>query len=112
MSTNFRSFITGPEVQGTRPVLVTFESFKDREDVLKNSKVLNLNIKETSKETTWLAQVYSSFYFLEEFIPFWRSACPFGGVHTLIDYGGVNVLLVEAMPFWRRQCSFDGVNVL
>ncbi|XP_023322484.1 uncharacterized protein LOC111696926 [Eurytemora carolleeae] len=31
---------TGPEVQGTRPVLVTFENFKDREDVLKNSKVL------------------------------------------------------------------------
>ena len=29
----------GPEVQGTRPVLVTFENFKDREDVLKNSKV-------------------------------------------------------------------------
>ena len=25
-------------MQGTRPVLITFESFKDREDVLKNSK--------------------------------------------------------------------------
>jgi len=31
---------TGPQVQGCKPVLVTFESFKDREDVLKNSKVL------------------------------------------------------------------------
>ena len=30
----------GPHVQGCRPVLVTFECFKDREDVLKNSKVL------------------------------------------------------------------------
>ena len=30
----------GPKVQGCRPVLVTFESFRDREDVLKNSKVL------------------------------------------------------------------------
>ena len=27
-------------MQGCRPVLVTFESFRDREDVLKNSKVL------------------------------------------------------------------------
>ena len=32
--------VAGPQVQGCRPVLVTFESFKDREDVLKNSKVL------------------------------------------------------------------------
>ena len=35
----------GPEVQGTRPVLVTFENFKDREDVLKNSKVGLKNLK-------------------------------------------------------------------
>ena len=27
-------------MQGCRPILVTFESFKDREDVLKNSKFL------------------------------------------------------------------------
>ena len=32
--------VAGPLVQGCRPVLVTFESFKDREEVLKNSKVL------------------------------------------------------------------------
>ena len=32
--------MAGPEVQGYRPVLVTFENFKDREDVLRNSKVL------------------------------------------------------------------------
>ena len=30
----------GPQVHGCRPALVTFESFKDREDVLKNSKAL------------------------------------------------------------------------
>ena len=30
----------GPQVHGCKPALVTFESFKDREDVLKNSKVL------------------------------------------------------------------------
>ena len=31
---------TGPEVFGCRPVLVTFEEFKDREEVLKNSRFL------------------------------------------------------------------------
>ena len=31
---------TGPEVQGSRPTLVTYESFKDREDVLKNSRAM------------------------------------------------------------------------
>ena len=31
---------TGPEVFGCRPVLVTFEEFKDREEVLKNSKCI------------------------------------------------------------------------
>ena len=31
---------TGPEVFGCRPVLVTFEDFKDREEVLKNSRFL------------------------------------------------------------------------
>ena len=30
----------GPRVHGCRPALVTFETFKDREDVLKNSKVI------------------------------------------------------------------------
>ena len=28
---------TGPEVSGSRPVLVTFETFKDREEVILNS---------------------------------------------------------------------------
>ena len=31
---------TGPEVRGCRPVLVTFETFKDRETVLRLAKVL------------------------------------------------------------------------
>ena len=30
----------GPHVQGCRPVLVTFESFKDREDVLSKARLL------------------------------------------------------------------------
>ena len=33
-------YISGPEVRGCRPVLVTFESFKDRETVLRLAKVL------------------------------------------------------------------------
>ncbi len=28
-------FLSGPEVRGTRPVLVTFENFKDRDEVLR-----------------------------------------------------------------------------
>ena len=36
---------SGPEVRGTRPVLVTFESFKDRDEVLRKVFVkLNANI--------------------------------------------------------------------
>ena len=31
---------TGPEVRGCRPVLITFETFKDRETVLRLAKVL------------------------------------------------------------------------
>ncbi len=31
---------TGPEVRGCRPVLVAFESFKDRETVLRQAKLL------------------------------------------------------------------------
>ena len=30
---------TGPEVSGSRPVLVTFETFKDREEVILNSRL-------------------------------------------------------------------------
>ena len=35
---------TGPEVQGCRPVLVTFENFKDKEDVFQASKLLRKSI--------------------------------------------------------------------
>ena len=40
VSSFFTNQPSGPHVHGCRPTLVTFESFKDREDVLKNSKVL------------------------------------------------------------------------
>jgi hypothetical protein len=37
--------LTGPDVSGSRPVLVTFEQFKDREDVFrKESKLKGTNI--------------------------------------------------------------------
>ena len=36
--TSTSRMFTGPEVQGCRPVLVNFENFKDREDVLQASK--------------------------------------------------------------------------
>ena len=39
----FFTILLGPKVQGCRPTLVTFESFKDREDVLKNSKALQIS---------------------------------------------------------------------
>ena len=46
---HFNSFIlfcrTGPDVHGTRPVLVTFETFKDRETVLKLAKTLSKKAK-------------------------------------------------------------------
>ena len=35
---------TGPEVQGCRPVLVTFENFKDKEDVFQASKLLRKSV--------------------------------------------------------------------
>ena len=35
----------GPDVHGTRPVLVTFETFKDRETVLKLAKTLSKKAK-------------------------------------------------------------------
>ena len=34
--------ILGPEVRGTRPVLVTFESFKDRDEVLRKVKMRSM----------------------------------------------------------------------
>ena len=37
--------VSGPEVKGTRPVLVTFESFKDRDEVLR--KVTTITEKKT-----------------------------------------------------------------
>ena len=30
----------GPEVRGVRPVLVTFENFKDRDEVLRKARML------------------------------------------------------------------------
>ena len=34
----------GPDVRGTRPVLVTFESFKDRDEVLRKARMLKERI--------------------------------------------------------------------
>ena len=46
---------TGPEVQGCRPVLVTFENFKDKEDVFQASKLLRKSVisvtEDLSKKT-------------------------------------------------------------
>jgi hypothetical protein len=42
-------FLSGPEVRGTRPVLVTFENFKDRDEVLR---------KELFKSTTTFIIVF------------------------------------------------------
>ena len=38
--------ISGPEISGARPVLVTFEAFKDREEVLRKG---NLNKERKNK---------------------------------------------------------------
>ena len=38
--TSASRMFTGPEVFGCRPVLVTFEDFKDREEVFKNSRLI------------------------------------------------------------------------
>ena len=35
---------TGPEVSGSRPVLVTFETFKDREEVILDSSLILLQV--------------------------------------------------------------------
>ena len=35
---------TGPEVSGSRPVLVTFETFKDSEEVILNSSLILLQV--------------------------------------------------------------------
>ena len=35
---------TGPEVSGSRPVLVSFETFKDREEVILNSSLILLQV--------------------------------------------------------------------
>ena len=50
---------TGPEVFGCRPVLVTFEEFRDREEVLKNSKMLKkptISITEDLSKRTRVAR--------------------------------------------------------
>ena len=38
----------GPEVRGTRPVLVTFENFKDRDEVLRKVSELSQLSKKTA----------------------------------------------------------------
>lgn len=50
----FRCFL-GPEVRGVRPVLVSFESFKDRETVLRQAKALkkaNIDVSEDFSKRT------------------------------------------------------------
>ena len=41
--TSVSRILTGPTIQGCRPVLITFDSFKDREEVLANSKFLRMS---------------------------------------------------------------------
>ncbi|XP_023325625.1 uncharacterized protein LOC111699245 [Eurytemora carolleeae] len=46
---------TGPDVRGTRPVLVTFESFKDRDEVLRKARMLkkaNIHVEEDLSKRT------------------------------------------------------------
>ena len=54
---------TGPDVHGTRPVLVTFETFKDRETVLKLAKTLSkkakINVSEDLSKRTREARFVS-----------------------------------------------------
>ena len=55
----------GPDVHGTRPVLVTFETFKDRETVLKLAKTLSkkakINVSEDLSKRTREAR-YSIYF--------------------------------------------------
>merc|ERR1712079_442693 len=47
--------LTGPEVVGSRPVLVTFETFRDKEDVLRKSTLLrgsNIHVTEDMNRKT------------------------------------------------------------
>jgi len=46
---------SGPEVRGTRPVLVTFESFKDRDEILRKARMLkkaNVHVEEDLSKRT------------------------------------------------------------
>ena len=43
----------GPEVRGTRPVLVTFENFKDRDEVLRKVSGYELDLTTTTKMRTY-----------------------------------------------------------
>ena len=56
---------TGPEVQGCRPVLVTFENFKDKEDVFQASKLLRKSVisvtEDFSKKTREVRQELRKF---------------------------------------------------
>ena len=51
-----RERLSGPEVRGCRPVLVTFETFKDRETVFRQTKMLkkgaNIDVTEDLSKRT------------------------------------------------------------
>ena len=47
---NISRMYTGSDVQGCRPVLVTFEDFKDKEDVLKASKLFKKSVISVSED--------------------------------------------------------------
>ena len=76
---------TGPEVRGCRPVLVTFETFKDRETVLRMAKVLKkanvIVTEDLSKRTResrqelrkFMRQVSFKYFLFGHFFHIWKS---------------------------------------
>ena len=56
--------ISGPEISGARPVLVTFETFKDREEVLRKG---NLN-KERKNKLQNVEIIFTYTLNLEQFL--------------------------------------------
>ena len=53
--------MTGPDVVGCRPVVVTFEEFKDREEVLRKAGVLKgNNIHVTEDMSRWILYIVST----------------------------------------------------
>ena len=49
---------TGPEIGGCKPVLVTFEEFKDREDVLRKAGMLRGSTVSVTEDMSRLYQQY------------------------------------------------------